>query len=389
LTEVGSGGRDYLATQSLQSAVTGSISARVTVRNTVDDIQKSTGVFVLSGKALARNQEALTELLYETLTNARFDELNRLRELISQERLHQEQGITSRGHALAMSAASSNIYPAAAINHHWNGLSGIQRLKKLDDSLEQKESLQAFAAKLAALRDALLQAPRQLLLIGEQDQRSPVETTLQNRWQDVPAATSCNPFKPVTTSGKIQQAWATSTQVNFCARAYPAVATEHQDAPALMVLAGFLRNNYLHRAIREQGGAYGGGASYDSGAFLFYSYRDPRLEETLKDFDDSLQWLLENNHQWRLIEEAILGVISSIDKPGSPAGEAKKAFHASLHGRTPEQRRRLRTRILEVKQEDLKRVAEMYLQPEKANTAVISDAKTLENTNLPFEIITL
>lgn len=389
LTEVGSGGRDYLATQSLQSAVTGSISARVAVRNTVEDIQKNKSVFVLSGKALARNEHALTELLYETLTDARFDELSRIRELVAQERLHQEQGITSRGHALAMTAASSSIYPAAAMSHHWNGLEGIRRLKKLDDSLNEQTNLEAFASKLGAIRDALLQAPRQLLLIGEQDQRQPIETSLQDRWKDVPMAASCQPFKPVTINGKVQQAWATSTQVNFCARAYPAVATDHQDTPALMVLAGFLRNNFLHRAIREQGGAYGGGASYDAGAFLFYSYRDPRLEETLKDFDDSLQWLLKTDHEWRLIEEAILGIISSIDKPGSPAGEAKKAFHANLHGRTPEQRRRLRSRVLQVKQEDLKRVAETYLQPEKAHTAVISDAKTLDNADIPFEIITL
>ncbi len=154
---------------------------------------------------------------------------------------------------------------------------------------------------------------------------------------------------------------------------------EHADAPALTVLAGFLRNNFLHRAIREQGGAYGGGASFDpdSGAFRFFSYRDPRLAETLADFDAAVDWMRNNQHEERLIEEAILGIISSIDKPGSPAGEAKKTFHGILHGRTPEQRRRFRARILEVTQDDLKRVAETWLKPECASTAVISDPATL------------
>jgi hypothetical protein len=46
--------------------------------------------------------------------------------------------------------------------------------------------------------------------------------------------------------------WLTNTQVNFCAKAYPAVAPNHPDAPALHVLGDFLRNGYLHRAIREQ-----------------------------------------------------------------------------------------------------------------------------------------
>jgi Zn-dependent M16 (insulinase) family peptidase len=59
------------------------------------------------------------------------------------------------------------------------------------------------------------------------------------------------------------------------------------------VLGGFLRNGFLHRAIREQGGAYGGGASHDAGiaAFRFYSYRDPRHAATLADFDAALDWL--------------------------------------------------------------------------------------------------
>lgn len=39
-------------------------------------------------------------------------------------------------------------------------------------------------------------------------------------------------------------------------------------------MAALLRNKYLHREIREKGGAYGGGAKTDShGALTFYSYR--------------------------------------------------------------------------------------------------------------------
>ena len=76
----------------------------------------------------------------------------------------------------------------------------------------------------------------------------------------------------------------------------------------------------LHRAIREQGGAYGGGASQDSnsGAFRFYSYRDPRLEETLADFDKAIDWFMHSQHSWQSIEESILGAVSGIDKPDSP-----------------------------------------------------------------------
>ena len=140
-----------------------------------------------------------------------------------------------------------------------------------------------------------------------------------------------------------------------------------------MVLGGFLRNGFLHRAIREQGGAYGGGAAYDgdSATFRFYSYRDPRLAETLADFDRALDWLQSTAHEPRVLEEAILGVIARIDQPASPAGEAQRSFYSQLHGRTPEHRRAFRQAVLGVTLDDLRRVAECHLDPARASTAVV------------------
>ncbi|WP_155764023.1 hypothetical protein [Piscirickettsia salmonis] len=37
------------------------------------------------------------------------------------------------------------------------------------------------------------------------------------------------------------------------------VPSGHADAPVLTIIGGILRNGFLHRAVREQGGAYGGG----------------------------------------------------------------------------------------------------------------------------------
>ncbi|MFO7594330.1 MAG: insulinase family protein [Pseudomonadota bacterium] len=392
ITEVGCGEMDYLQSQARQAAVTGGIIANATVRGAVDDINRDRTVLTLSGKSLNRYHTELGEIMLGIFENARFDELSRLRELVSQERMYREQRVTSAGHTLAMSAAAGGLAPNAALNHRWSGLAGIKSLKALDDSLDDPSVLKAFAEKLERIRDSLASAPRQLLLIGEEAEQQAINDSIDRLWSDRSFQTDTARFVAPAAGGQLKQAWTTSTQVNFCAKAFPTVPAEHADAPALMVLAGFLRNNFLHRAIREQGGAYGGGAGFDpdSGAFRFFSYRDPRLEETLADFDHSIDWLLENKHEDRLVEEAVLGIISSIDKPASPAGEAKKTFHGILHGRTPEQRRRFRARILEVKQDDLKRVAETWLKPEAASTVVISDPATLEkHPSLDLEIIRL
>ncbi len=381
LTELGAGKRNYLEMQAWQSSVTGGVHASTNVRGGIDDVQDTCGHFVLSGKALARNSAQLSELMQQTLEQARFDEHGRIREIMAQERAHQEQSVTGHGHSLAMIAASSGMSPAAAMTHRFKGLAGIQFLRELDDGLGEAAALDGFASKLAQLHQCILAAPRQFLMVGEKEYHQQLKQELDTCW--VQATTTPADFQALAlpqARQQVRQLWTTNTQVNFCAKAFPTVTVEHPDAPALMVLAGFLRNGYLHRAIREQGGAYGGGASYDTdaAAFRFYSYRDPRLTETLQDFDQSIDWLLNAKHQWRQVEEAILGVIGSIDKPSSPAGEAKKTFHSALYGRTPEQREGFRQRILSVTLEGLQRVGRTYLRPENASIGVITNNPTLE-----------
>ena len=376
LTELGCGGKSYLQTQEWQSRVSGSISAYISVRGNIDDVQQIKSYFVLSAKALARNHALLNELMQQTLENVHFDEYNRIRELIAQNRARREQSITGNGHGLAMTAASSGMSPAAHYSHRLSGLEGIQYIKQLDDSLDDDAALKSFADKLNIIHKKIISASRQYLAVVEKDNVAAYESDIRQFWQSSANQNNINGFQLPSINDKVNQAWITSTQVNFCSKSYPTVAVEHDDAAALTVLGGFLRNGYLHRVIREQGGAYGGGASSDSSnaCFKFYSYRDPRLLETLEDFDKSIEWLLNEEHLPRQLEEAILGVIGSLDKPGSPAGDAKQAFHNNLYGRSATQRQKFRSRILTVTIDDLKRVGKKYLLPEKASVAVITHA---------------
>ena len=85
-----------------------------------------------------------------------------------------------------------------------------------------------------------------------------------------------------------------------------------------------MRNEFLHRELREKGGAYGGGASYDGSAGTFRFLLLPRstAEETFSDFQRAIEWVDQGAQNPELLEQAILGVVSAIDRPGSPAGEA-------------------------------------------------------------------
>ena len=81
-----------------------------------------------------------------------------------------------------------------------------------------------------------------------------------------------------------------------------------------------------------------------------FSYRDPRLQETLSDFDAAIDWVLSSQHKPHQLEEAILGVIASLDKPASPAGEAKQAFYNQAFGRTLAHRTEFRKQVLSIPQ---------------------------------------
>lgn len=391
LTEVGHGTYDYLTAQQLQASTVGSLSARVSIRSNGQDPQFTDAYLTVSAKALAKNNSACAELVRNSFEQARFDELERLQEMVSQLRARREQSVTGSGHSLAMTAASAGLSPSAEISHELGGLAAIAHLIELDESLKDQAAISQFAEQLTQLHQRLCRAPRQLVLIGEQDKLVDYRQSLGQIWQ-MQAGEPQTDFHLAPVSHSVKVAWLTNTQVNFCAKAYPSVPSDHPDAPALTVLAGVLRNGFLHRCIREQGGAYGGGASQDNniGAFRFYSYRDPRLTETLQDFDASIEWLLKEPLEWSAIEEAILGVVSSIDKPASPAGEASQTFQAELFGRTRQRRELFRERLLQVTQSDLKRVAQTYLQPDKASIAVIAPKSAKEVvTQLGLSVKTL
>ena len=387
LTEVGCGSRGYEDMQRWQSAVTGGIGAGASVRGGVEDATATDGYFSLSGKALARNHAPLAELMQVTFSAARFDEHSRIRDLVAQLRAMREARVTNSGHVLAMMAATAGLSPVSALAHVWSGLEGVKRIKALDETLNDTAGLEALTDKLQTLMTALRESPRRLLLIGEASEGANLAGVFDSEWGQLSQAKLTSNFVCPTPAGYQSVGWSANTQVSFNAKAYRAVPQGHADAAALTVLGTFLRNGYLHRAIREQGGAYGGGAGYDSdsASFRFFSYRDPRLDETLADFDASVSWLLDTTHEPRTLEEAVLGVVGGIDRPGSPAGEAAKAYFGSLHGRTPAHRREFRERVLDVSMDDLKRVADTYLHHQQASVAVLSSADRLDRAAVEFD----
>jgi presequence protease len=381
LTEVGAADRDYRANQGHQAAVVGGIDASFSVRGGLHNADHATGYFVLASKALARNQGHLAQLLVDTLANPRFDEPGRIRELMAQFRVMEESRVTDSGHSLALSAANHGLSLPGTLNEQWSGLTATAQLKSLDQALDDEGRLAQLISVFQGIAQTLLGSHRQLVAVAQSGAHAAFGEALDNALLALPSASTTKAGLLVVDSvSPTDVAWLVNSQVNFCARAFKAAPQGHADSAALMVLGGLMRNEFLHRELREKGGAYGGGANYDggSGTFGFFSYRDPRLSGTLDDFDRAVDWVSDGAGDVELREQAILGVISAIDRPGSPAGEALGAFASELHGRTAQVRRDMRARVLDVDASGLRSVAEKYLATGTGTTAVVTSERNLK-----------
>jgi Zn-dependent M16 (insulinase) family peptidase len=159
----------------------------------------------------------------------------------------------------------------------------------------------------------------------------------------------------------------------------------HPDAPGLAVLAKMLRSLYLHREIREKGGAYGGFALYNpqDGLFSMGSYRDPHVAATLAVYERAEAFLCSDSYTGEDIKEAILQVCSEIDKPDPPGPAARKAFYRRIIGLSDTARQAFKEGLLQLDKAKVQTVARQHWSADNpaVATAVISSAEKLAEVN--------
>ena len=170
----------------------------------------------------------------------------------------------------------------------------------------------------------------------------------------------------------IREGWSTSSAVSFVALAFETVRMEHEDSAALSVISKILRSMYLHREIREKGGAYGGFALYspEDGLFSFASYRDPHIVSTLNAFESAAAFIRSGNFSEEDVNEAVLQVCSEIDKPDPPGPAARKAFYRQIVSLSDEMRIRFKTELLSLTRSKVMQAAEKYFDGKDTQKAV-------------------
>ncbi|MBQ0071193.1 MAG: insulinase family protein [Spirochaetales bacterium] len=181
-----------------------------------------------------------------------------------------------------------------------------------------------------------------------------------------------------------------SSPVSYSALVGMAPDVDDPDQAAERMLLSQVSRNSLWALIREKGGAYGAGAGLDvnENIFYFYTYRDPRLDASVRDFRKAV---LSETLEEDKLEDSKLKVLSRDVKPVGPQAKGLVDLRRYIYGVTDELRARLKDSQLAVTVEDLERVRKKTAgRLDKENTlAVFADAKALKASKLKLKVKTL
>lgn len=378
-------------------------SAARDIYNQSDNSNQNITFLSVQGKSLNRNITHMFDIIGEMMSKFSFADTTRLKNLLLQYRAGMESSIVANGHRYAISLAARNLSASSKISEMWQGISQFQFIKILSEQPDIADRLSSDLTKIA--KQVFVQGNIKPAIVGDREAVVSSDSSITKMVKLLPNGYGID-FKQVqdistyknhgdadaetkklssSQSNYPYDGWMTSTSVSFVAQAFKTVRMGHPDAPAISAISRLLRSLYLHREIREKGGAYGGFASYNAeeGIFSFASYRDPNIRRTLEVYRNACDFIISGDYTQEDIKEAILQVCADIDKPETPGPASIKAFYRQILGLTDAKRQAYKESLLALDKNIIIRAAEKYftISEEDKGTAVISSREQLEAAN--------
>lgn len=372
-------------------ACSGGIGMSAHARTRFDDQGGGIPFISINAKCLYRNQARMTGIIEELLGEFDFSDTERLKNLLLQYRSQMESAVIHNGHRLAISLASRNFSSTSFLSETWAGIHQYQTIKGITKDLSA-DSLKTVADELTTIGRAIFSKNNiSLAMVGEEEaltngsklliENRGLSTLSQRGFEEGRFVFPNLEYKRETP----REGWSTASAVSFVAQVFETVRMEHTDAPALSVISKMLRSLYLHREIREKGGAYGGFAVYnpENGLFSFGSYRDPHIVATLRAYAGASDFIKSGEFGDEDVKEAILQICAEIDKPDPPGPAAKKAFFRQLIALSDEKRLQFKQNLLKLSRNQIQAAAERYFdqKQDRQAVAVISGEEQLNQAN--------
>ena len=322
--------------------------------------------FIIRGSALSSNISSLFDLLKELITETKLDEVNRIKELISETKSRLEMNIFDQGHVMAARRVSSYF---SAVGKYMEITHGIEYYTFVSDLASKfNEDKEVVLENL--LRVFKLIFNKNNLLISVTADKNDFETIRQDLVSLIEELPN-DKLEEHTYSFELapkNEGLLTPGNVQYVAKGYNFKDLGYEYSGNMQVLKTIVSLDYLWNKVRVAGGAYGALANFSkNGNLVFSSYRDPNLKETLNVYDNMFKYIKDLNIDEREMRKYIIGTISNMDTPLSPFMKGDRATTHYISGITLEERQSERNQVLSTTVDDIRKYSDLLNEAMKEN----------------------
>lgn len=369
ITRMGAGDHDYKSLSQDIDLYTGGLSAEVHVKaHHTDDNTYEQGV-MFSSHCLDRNLEKMLTLWADVFARPDLRDNDRFLTLVNMTAAEMSSSVVSMGHSYAISHSRAGLTPAGFLQEQFSGMTQLELLNSIVGG--DPESVFKVIDKMEEISKCLLNKSN--LRVAVNTTSESMDTTLKSVdgfLSLLPGDALTSNFLTKDPNYKVNESltqFERPFSVNYVGKSFLTVPYTHEDFSRLRVLAKLMWAKFLHREIREKGGAYGSGAVCSDGVFSLFSYRDPNSLKTMEVFDEAVKWLCRGDYTHTDIDEAKLSVFQETDKPVTPGRSGISQFTTGV---TDDMKQTMRDQLFQVSKKDVTDVALRYLKKGQRSNAV-------------------
>ena len=343
--------------------------------------------FEVKTKALYDKLPVAFEMMKEILTQSRLDDEKRLKEILSMTKSRLQMRFQSAGHSTAALRAMSYLSPISKFKDMTAGIAYYEVIQAIEEHFEERK--EELIANLQKLTKMLFRGDNMMLsftaaregLAGLEEMICELKDGL---FAETVEDTAC-----ILHCEKRNEGFATSSKVQYVARAGNFIDEGKEYTGALQILKVILGYEYLWHNIREKGGAYGCMSNFTRfGEGYFVSYRDPNLEKTNAVYEGVVEYLKQFSVSDRDMTKYIIGTISNMDQPMTPAAKGDRSMNLYMRHISEEMIQKEREEVLDACEEDIRALADIVEAVLRNNYFCVigSEEKIEEQKDLFMEI---
>ena len=343
--------------------------------------------FEMKSKALYDKLPVSFAMMQEILTESKLDDEKRLKEILSMAKSRMQMRFQSSGHSTAGLRTMSYFSPLSKFKDLTAGIGYFEVVKHIEEHFEEEKA--NLIANLQKLTKIIFRPENMMVsFTASRDGLSGFEELVcdlkQSLYTETVEKETC-----VLHCEKRNEGFQTSSKVQYVARGGNFIDEGKEYHGALQILKVILSYDYLWQNIRVKGGAYGCMSNFNRlGDGYFLSYRDPNLEKTNEVYEGVVGYLKNFSVSERDLTKYIIGTISNIDQPMTPASKGDRSLNLYMNHVSEEIIKKERSQILDATQEDIRALSDIVEAVLKNNYFCVigNEEKIAEQKDLFMEV---